>query len=183
MPIRPQYKWLYPIDWLQLSAMIRFERAKGRCEECGRPHGREIRHLGDGRWWDEEDRTWRNGRGRPLPRLALIGDGVAVRITKVVLATAHLDHDPTNNRPKNLKALCQRCHMIHGVAILAGMARPRIVDRDIGATKAGFQYSFILGAERLELAVSKRTTCRFEITTPMPLRRAVIRSQVTCPEK
>jgi hypothetical protein len=113
MPIRPQYKWLYPIDWLQLSTMIRFERAKGRCEECGRPHGREIRHLGDGRWWDEEDRTWRNGRGRPLPRLALIGDGAVVRITKVVLATAHLDHDPTNNRPKNLKALCQRCHMIH----------------------------------------------------------------------
>ena len=113
MPIRPQYKWLYPIDWLQLSAMIRFERAKGRYEECGRPHGREIRHLGDGRWWDEEDRTWRNRRGRPLPRLALIGNGAVVRITKVVLATAHLDHDPTNNRPKNLKALCQRCHMIH----------------------------------------------------------------------
>jgi hypothetical protein len=48
-----------------------------------------------------------------LPRLALIGDGAVVRITKVVLATAPLDHDPTNNRPKNLKALCQRCHMIH----------------------------------------------------------------------
>src|SRR5271169_49470 len=30
------------------------------------------------------------------------------------------------------------------------MARPRIVDRDIGAAKAGLQYSFILGAERLE---------------------------------
>ncbi|VTZ21650.1 conserved hypothetical protein [Methylocella tundrae] len=113
MPIRPQYKWLYPIDWPQLSAMIRFERAKGRCEECSRPHGREIRHLGDGRWWDEEGQTWRNGRGRPLPSLALIGDDVVVRTTKVVLATAHLDHDPTNNRRRNLKALCQRCHMIH----------------------------------------------------------------------
>ncbi|MGO9720223.1 MAG: hypothetical protein ACLPOA_06465 [Methylocella sp.] len=45
--------------------------------------------------------------------LALIGDGAVVRITKVVLATAHLDHHPTNNRPKNLKALCQRCHIIH----------------------------------------------------------------------
>ena len=30
MPIRPQYKWFYPIDWPQLSAVIRFERAKGR---------------------------------------------------------------------------------------------------------------------------------------------------------
>jgi hypothetical protein len=59
MPIRPQYKWFYPIDWPQLSAVIRFERAKGRCERCGRPHGREIQHLGDGRWWDEDERTWR----------------------------------------------------------------------------------------------------------------------------
>ena len=32
MPIRPQYKWFYPIDWPQLSAMIRFERAEGRCQ-------------------------------------------------------------------------------------------------------------------------------------------------------
>jgi hypothetical protein len=32
----------------------------------------------------------------------------------VTLATAHLDHDPTNNHPRNLKALCQRCHMIPG---------------------------------------------------------------------
>src|SRR5664280_698694 len=39
---------------------------------------------------------------------------------------------------------------LRGVAVLAGMARPRIVDRDIGAAKAGFQYSFILGAERLK---------------------------------
>jgi hypothetical protein len=30
-----------------------------------------------------------------------------------VLAAAHLDHDPTNNRMPNLKALCQRCHMLH----------------------------------------------------------------------
>jgi hypothetical protein len=56
MPIHPQYKWFYPIDWPQLSAVIRFERAKGRCERCGRPHGREIQHLGDGRWWDEGTR-------------------------------------------------------------------------------------------------------------------------------
>jgi hypothetical protein len=31
----------------------------------------------------------------------------------VVLATAHLDHDPGNSRPSNLHALCQRYHLIH----------------------------------------------------------------------
>ena len=113
MPIHPRYKWLYPIDWPQLSAMIRFERAKGRCEKCGRPHGREIRHLGDGRWWDEEENTWRNGRGRALPRLVGMGEDVPLRTTRVVLAAAHLDHDPSNNRLRNLKALCQRCHLLH----------------------------------------------------------------------
>jgi len=33
MPIRPEYKWFYPIDWPQLSAVIRFERAKGQVRE------------------------------------------------------------------------------------------------------------------------------------------------------
>jgi hypothetical protein len=111
MPIRPQYKWFYPIDWPQLSAMIRFERAKGRCQRCGRPHGHEVLHLGDGRWWDEDEGAWRNGRGRRLVRRP--ADDIVVRTTRVVLAAAHLDHDPSNSRLRNLKALCQRCHMLH----------------------------------------------------------------------
>ena len=36
-----------------------------------------------------------------------------IRNTRVVLAAAHLDHNPGNNRLRNLKSLCQRCHMIH----------------------------------------------------------------------
>ena len=34
-------------------------------------------------------------------------------VTRVVLASAHLDHNPGNNRSRNLAALCQRCHMLH----------------------------------------------------------------------
>jgi hypothetical protein len=119
MPIRPEVRWLYPVDWPQLSKMVRFERAKGRCETCGRPHGQQVHHLGDGRWWDEEREVWRDGHGRPVKRLAHYDGGAAthlglvVRATRVVLAAAHLDHDPTNNRPRNLKALCQRCHLLH----------------------------------------------------------------------
>jgi hypothetical protein len=30
-----------------------------------------------------------------------------------VLAAAHLDCNPANNRLSNLKGLCQRCHMLH----------------------------------------------------------------------
>ena len=116
MPIRSEYRFPYPIDWPQLSATIRFRRAGGRCERCGRPHGQLVWHLGDGRWWDPEHGTWRNGRGkalRGLPQLDAWPPDLAIFRTRVVLATAHLDHDPTNNRPRNLKALCQRCHMLH----------------------------------------------------------------------
>lgn len=46
--------------------MIRFERAKGRCEQCRLPHGQIVIHLGDGRWWDAERAAWRDGQGRLL---------------------------------------------------------------------------------------------------------------------
>ena len=114
MPIRPEYRWFYPIDWKQLSALVRFERAKGRCEGCGRPHGRIVCHLGDGRWWDPQRQAWRDGQGRKARRGAKVEDLQAqVRTTRVVLATAHRDHDPTNNQSRNLVAFCQRCHLQH----------------------------------------------------------------------
>ena len=114
MPIHARYRWFYPIDWPQLSAVIRFKRAQGKCEGCGRPHGYTVCHLGDGRWWDRDKKQWRDGKGRPLRRLpALWLWKGTIRSTRVVLACSHLDHDPTNNRPSNLKAFCQRCHMLH----------------------------------------------------------------------
>src|SRR5688500_10878545 len=66
MPIRRELRYFYPTDWRQLSALVRFGRAKGRCERCGRPHGHAVHHLGDGRWWDEAAGTWRDGRGRKM---------------------------------------------------------------------------------------------------------------------
>jgi hypothetical protein len=114
MPIRRAHRFFYPIDWPQLSAVIRFDRAKGQCEACGRSHGRLVYHLGDGRWWDADAGTWRDGRGRRA-RLAHGQDDVlgTVRTTRVILAAAHRNHDTADNDPANLAAFCQRCHMIH----------------------------------------------------------------------
>ena len=110
MPIRASLRWFYPIDWPQLSQAIRFGRAKGRCELCARPHKTTVLCVADGRWF--HDGRWTDARGRPCagpwgPELD------AARITRVILATAHLDHDVANNDPANLKCLCQRCHLIH----------------------------------------------------------------------
>lgn len=112
MPIRPELRHLYPSHWTELSRRVRFERAGGVCQTCGRPHGQMLRALPDGRWYDPERRTWRDGRGRTA-RWPDLEQLIAVKVTRVVLAAAHLDHDPTNNRLRNLRSLCQRCHMIH----------------------------------------------------------------------
>ena len=81
-----------------------------RCQRCGRPHLALLRCLPDGRWFDEQAATWRDRRGRPARWPDLV-EATRFRMTRVVLAAAHLDSDPTNNRLKNLRALCQRCHI------------------------------------------------------------------------
>ena len=114
MPIRPEHRFFYPIDWPQLSREIRCRRAGGACEGYGRPHGRVVYHLGDGRWWDAEVGAWRDGRGKSLAEMPAIEDLTgSLRTTRVVLATAHRDHDTGNNAAANLAAFCQRCHVNH----------------------------------------------------------------------
>lgn len=120
----PIDKTKYPADWEAISRRIRFERAKGKCEQCGAEHGSWV---------------WRSYTD-PLNYLTLRADGdyytkagERVRMSemddeylprtdreydtghdiKVVLTVAHLDHDTTNNDESNLKALCQKCHLRH----------------------------------------------------------------------
>ena len=142
MPIRPENRGFYPIDWPQLSHVIRFDRAGGRCERCARPHGERIWHLGEqvhggnvGVWWDRDKDRWRNEKGRAvrLPPLSVVYNAAlrqgwlwvglvpderlvaasGLRRSLVVLACCHLDHDSFNNASANLAALCQRCHLKH----------------------------------------------------------------------
>ena len=114
MPIRREHRFFYPIDWPQLSAAIRFGRAGSTCEGCGRPHGRVVYHLSDGHWWDAQIGAWRDGKGKSLAELPTLDDlTIRLRTTRVVLATAHRDHNTANNASANLAAFCQRCHMIH----------------------------------------------------------------------
>lgn len=112
MPIRHELRPLYPSHWRDLSFRVRFARAGGICQACGRPHLARLRCLPDGRWFDPAVKTWRDGHGRRARWPDLV-DAIQFRTTRVVLAAAHLDHDPSNNRLRNLRALCQRCHLRH----------------------------------------------------------------------
>lgn len=86
--VSPMRRAEYPRDWEQKAEAIKFGRADGRCEcvgECGSGHEArcEARH------------------GQPHP----------VTGSKVILTTAHRDHEPRNCSPENLFAACQRCHI------------------------------------------------------------------------
>lgn len=84
MPIRPENKARYPADWKQISLAAR-ERAGNRCE--GSPEFPECRAV----------------NGEPHPDTG----------SRVVLTVAHLDHTPENCEPSNLRAWCQRCHLVY----------------------------------------------------------------------
>ena len=94
MPIRKELRPLYPTEWPSLSRAIRFERAGGRCERCGRPHRFRIQQLGDGRWYDAGHNNWRDDRGDEAPWPDIV-DYATVGLKQIILAAAHLDHDPT----------------------------------------------------------------------------------------
>lgn len=105
MPIRPENKARYPKNWKEISAFIRFQRAKGRCEcrgECGTDHAIENDNYGFHIYNDQgnyDERCY-----------ATHGELHHVTGSKVVLTVAHLDHTPENNDKKNLRGMCQRCH-------------------------------------------------------------------------
>lgn len=114
MPINPALKPLYPPDWPEISDRVRFERAHGRCEGCGRPHGAWTYQLPDGRWrvLGDQDEGWWDGQGKPAdtPPL-LMGD--RFRIVQVQLGCAHRNHWPADVGEENLAAWCRRCHLAY----------------------------------------------------------------------
>jgi hypothetical protein len=84
MPITLELRPLYPSNWRELANWIKFERAGGHCEWCGRSLG--LCHQPD----------WPAGR-----------------FVTTILSCAHLDQNPANNDPSNLASLCPRCHLRH----------------------------------------------------------------------
>lgn len=111
MPI--DYKQYHP-KWSLISRLIRFHRAKNKCEKCGLKNHQIIKRLKHGDYrlpfqleWDVINNKVRLNQISLQSAIQLFG------FTKVVLTVAHLDHDKENNRFNNLAALCQCCHLKH----------------------------------------------------------------------
>jgi 5-methylcytosine-specific restriction endonuclease McrA len=128
MPIKPENRSKYPANWRELSRRIRHERAGNRCEKCGAPNGETVLR---GRLDDVDVYIPFGGKVYDAETGELRGDMSGYdydwiekpRSVKIVLTTAHLDHDPTNNDETNLKALCQQCHLRHDAKLHAANAR------------------------------------------------------------
>lgn len=121
MPI--DYKSYHP-KWSLISRLIRFSRAKNKCEWCGAPNY-SVRRLNKESAELEYpcgtlylDKGALEGFGCHHDALIIsnffngMDDGLGKWVI-VVLTVAHIDHDKTNNRFDNLAALCQRCHLGH----------------------------------------------------------------------
>ena len=108
MPIRPENAARYPKDWPAISQRIR-KRARDHCEECGVSNYAIGGRTPDGKWCAALPLGC-NGKMPGLGSWDWCEGGQMLRIVRVVLTVAHLDHTPENCADENLKALCQRCH-------------------------------------------------------------------------
>lgn len=102
MPIKPENKHLYPKNWKQIRQNILI-RAENRCEFCG------VENHAEG--YRDKMGNFIKSYGMQQEADALDGE----KIIKIVLTVAHLDHNPQNCDPKNLRALCQKCHLNYDI--------------------------------------------------------------------
>jgi 5-methylcytosine-specific restriction endonuclease McrA len=117
MPIRPENVDRYPPDWPIIRDLV-LRRARHRCERCGVRNGEKGGRTRGGIWLRTLPLGERLGRLEwPEPGTwAWCSDGTTrdyVRIIRIVLTIAHLDHVPEHCALENLEALCQRCHLAH----------------------------------------------------------------------
>lgn len=138
MPISAANQKRYPPEWPQIRLQV-LERAKWRCEHPGcraaqyavgrwlardgeqavwtpivgntpavTPDDREMHAAGEGRKADGMPWTYRDARAF-LERFAWDEPQPII----IVLTVAHLNHQPEDCRPENLRAWCQRHHLAY----------------------------------------------------------------------
>lgn len=132
MPIRPEMKDRYPKDWYEISQRIR-QRADHKCEFCGVPNY-ELGGRSPAGVWHKANPTGTNGKGgfdwpKEGDHAWCAGYDKQLRIVKIVLTVAHLDHQPENCALENLKCLCQRCHNKYDAPMRASGIKQRRNER------------------------------------------------------
>lgn len=112
MPIKTENKCRYPQNWSEIREKI-LARAKHCCEQCKVKNKTRIAR-GDGQYANTYQTVNADvfcaDTGKHLGKVRM-SDYIVKNMVDIVLTIAHLDHQPENCDPSNLKALCQRCHL------------------------------------------------------------------------
>lgn len=114
MPINPDLMPLYPggsirsREWQDIRKAA-LKRTGGKCAFCGVEDRSRVCRNSDGHFMTFDGSVFHGDTGQLLARNGI--NSFAGRMVEIIITVAHLDHDPTNNHPDNLKALCQQCHL------------------------------------------------------------------------
>jgi hypothetical protein len=107
----------YPPNWPEIKAAVR-ERSRGFCEFCGLKNHSTAYSLsipgGYRQWYATLEVALQEAHNQGwMVDDATLQDRRIVKPVKVILTTAHLDHDPWNWNVKipRLRDLCQICHL------------------------------------------------------------------------
>lgn len=101
----PMDRSRYPQNWPEIAQQIKDE-ANWTCQNCGReckrPNERRLDFI---------DRVVFQRLNCGCPEDHALLSEMLEKPGRFVLTVAHLDQDPGNNLPSNLKALCSVCHL------------------------------------------------------------------------
>jgi hypothetical protein len=118
----PMERERYPANWRLIALGIK-QAAAWNCQECGRPcrkSGEAVAELEKrlGEPWISELSEAKEKLDEPwlfelaeFVRIAGWEEETCYRAQRFLLTVAHLDQEPGNNKPENLKALCAPCHL------------------------------------------------------------------------
>lgn len=105
----PMDRSRYPQNWPEIAHQIK-EAANWHCEDCNRP----CRRPGES-WIDFVMELLRSGGTDGwYAQTCEEEEGVIVeKVQRFTLTVAHLNQDPGDNSPSNLRAFCSVCHLKH----------------------------------------------------------------------
>lgn len=107
----PMNRSLYPKNWDEIARSVK-DSSQWRCQECDRLCRMPGESLNDflDRLLDVSvpDDLYELDDDEEFGNRLMAG--------RFVLTVAHLNHDPSDNSPGNLRALCSVCHLRHDAA-------------------------------------------------------------------
>ena len=140
MPIKRENLHFYDRADYHAVCKLVDDRAGGVCEKCLAPDRTNIMRVYGSRtpaspirimfwriWRHQVIGNWHSGDGEVLqsspPPLYDGAKQSSYFLIEVILTHAHLNQDPSDNRPANVALLCQWCHNSHDARARAANAR------------------------------------------------------------